>query len=366
MLRIIFSLIISILCFYYGILYRSAIIITIGYAILLLMGFCVLEVLYRRFTTKCQLEIPLTMVEQDKPIPLVCNVANRSFFSSGQLDIQIGIKSLLANKKTKQWLTIPQVGAGTNRYDFEIVVHGAGRYDIEISKVRMHATFGLFSMKKKGKGNGSVLILPQMHSIIMETTEATRNFMGDADVYDEFRPGHDAGETFEIREYREKDKLQSIHWKLSAKVNDLVVKENSLPKACAIVLLLERKNISHKQEEEYAAAYLELIASLSFGLLDRKVPHFVAWMSDETGDVRRIRVDDEESFYLFMTYYLNDNIAVSDEDLRDVYREKYKNEIYLKDICANNHLEVYQDGELLNKLDVKKIKDECETLELLL
>lgn len=366
MVRLLVSLIVSILCLYYGILYENTIIITVAFALFLLMGFSVLEVLYRRFTTKCHLDIPVTMVETNKPVPLICRVTSRSLFSAGRMDIRVGIRSSLATKSTERWLSIPQIGAGTNRYEFGIMINGAGRHEITVTKLRFHSTFGLFSMKKKSKENGMVLILPEMHSIVMEATEGTRNFLGDADVYDEFRPGHDSGETFEIREYREKDKLQSIHWKLSAKTEDLMVRENSLPKACAIVLLLDMKEIKSKTAEEYAAAFLELAASLSFGFMDRKIPHFVAWMSRQTGDIRRIRVDDEESFYLFLTHYLNDGVSQNEKDIRDEYREKYKNELYRKDFCVNNHLEIYQDGELLNKLDVKKMKDECEKLELLL
>lgn len=366
MVRMLISLIVASFCLYYGILYENTIMITLAFALLLLLGFSVLEVFYRKFTTKCHLEIPVGMVDTNKPVPLVFRISNKSLFSSGRMDIKVGIHSSLATKSTTQWLSIPQVSAGTNNYEFGVIINGAGRHEIEVTKLRFYSTFGLFSIKKKCKENGMILILPEMHSIVMETTEGTRNFLGDADVYDEFRPGHDSGETFEIREYREKDKLQSIHWKLSAKIEDLVVRENSLPKACAIVLLLDMKEMKAKNVEEYASGYLEIAASISFGLMDRKIPHFVAWMSKLTGDIRRIRVDDEESFYLFMVHYLNDGAIQNEKDIREEYREKFKNELYRKDICVNNHLEIYQDGQLLEKIDVKKIKDECEQLELLL
>ena len=114
------------------------------------------------------------------------------------------------------------------------------------------------------------------------------------------------------------------------------------------------------------SAFYEIAASLSFGLLDRRVPHFVAWMSEETGDIRRIRIDDEESFYLFLSFYLSDEMKHSDKEIREVYRERYKNELYRKDICVNTQLEIFQNGELLTKLDVENIEDECEKLELLL
>lgn len=366
MVRFLFSLLIAGGCCYYGILYENTIIITASVALLMLAVFCVLEVVYRRFTTSCQLNVPVTMVDSEKPVPLVFQVTSRSLLAAGALQIKIGVRSSLAKKSDTKWLMIPQINAGSNRYEFELQISGTGRYEIEIRNLRFQSTFGLCSMRKRVTGNASVLILPQMYSFIMEITEPVKNFMGDADVYDEFRPGYDGGETFEIREYREKDKLQSIHWKLSAKAGDIMVRANSLPKACAVVLMLEHRVLGRKDAEKYASTFLEVAASLSFGLMDKKIPHFVAWISEDTQDIRRIRVDDEESFYLFMTYYLNDHVSINNRDVRDEYREKYRNEIHLKDICINSYLEVYQDGELLHKLDVKKIKDECEKLELLL
>lgn len=366
MVRLLFGLIVAGFCLYYGILYENTVIITVAFALLLLLGFSVLEVLYRRFTTRCKLEIPISMTESGKPIPLVFKVSSKSLISAGRMDFQVGIESALGKKRSRQWISVPQVSAGTQYYEFDILLDDAGRQDIIVEKIRFQSTFGMFSMKRKCKEKGQILILPEMHSIMMEIAEGTRNFLGDADVYDEFRPGHDQGETFEIREYRPKDKLQSIHWKLSAKSEDLMVREQSLPKACPIVVLLDMHPLKQKNAFAYTKAYLEVATSLSFGLMDRKVPHFIAWMSKQTEDIRRIRVDDEESFYLFLNYYLNDGDVQKEKDLRDTYREKYKNEIYRKDICINNHLEVYRDGELIYKLNVENVKDECETMELLL
>jgi hypothetical protein len=214
--------------------------------------------------------------------------------------------------------------------------------------------------------------MPQVYATNVQISESVRNFLGDADVYDEFRPGHDSGETFEIRPYREKDKLQSIHWKLSTKMDELMVKETSLPKACAVVLMLELKprvkkteNKKTKKKESYAGAYLELAASISFSLMDQKCPHFVAWYSREKDAIRRIRVDDEESFYIFLDAYLREAYPI-EKDIREEYRNDFKSEWYLHDIVINEKLEVYRNGELLTRLDEKKIKDECEKLELLL
>ena len=63
MVRMLISLIVASFCLYYGILYENTIMITLAFALLLLLGFSVLEVFYRKFITKCHLEIPVSMVD---------------------------------------------------------------------------------------------------------------------------------------------------------------------------------------------------------------------------------------------------------------------------------------------------------------
>ena len=43
--------------------------------------------------------------------------------------------------------------------------------------------------------------------------------------YSGSRPGDDPGETFDIREYREGDSIRQIHWKLTGKMDRLIIRE---------------------------------------------------------------------------------------------------------------------------------------------
>ncbi len=300
------------------------------------------------------------MSEEGRPVHAVIKVRNKGFLPAGKIEVKVKDKNVFQKKGQTWWITIGDVPVGERKHPFEMVIEGAGCHDILATKVRIYSLFGLIYMTRKCKDFSSVLIMPKIHSTGVQITETVRNFLGDSDIYDEFRPGHDSGETFEIRAYREKDKLQSIHWKLSAKMDELMVKENSLPKACAIVLMLE-----FRPWDKATSAYLELAASISYALMDQKCPHFVAWYSAEKEGIRRIRVDDEESFYIFLDVCLREIVPV-EKDIREEYRKDYKNEWYLHDIVINEKLELYKNGELLTQLDEKKIEDECEKMELLL
>lgn len=368
MISIISVLLIVGLCFYIGILYINPVILTIGYALGILMAVSLVELVYRCFTLKCYIDVPISMTESGKPVNVVVQIHNKSIFPAGKVEVRIVNKNVFHQKGESRWITLDNVSIGKNKQMIKLVINGAGCHDITASHMRITSMFGLLSLKRRCKDFASVLIMPEIHSTGIQITEAVRNFLGDADVYDDFRPGHDSGETFEIRNYREKDKLQSIHWKLSAKMDELMVKENSMPKACAVILMIEAKPVKFKKfsrKEMDAGAYLELISSVSYSLMDQKCPHFVAWYSAQKEGVRRIRVDDEESFYLFLDAYLREMIAV-EKDIREEYRRDYKSEWYLYDIVINESLELYKNGELVTKLDEKKIKDECEKMELLL
>ena len=364
------ALLVAGVCFYIGMLYTNPTIVMLGFAVCVLFLLSIVELLLRFFTVKCHLEIPISMAEQNQPVNIWLRMENKLLLPIRRVDVQAGVRNQLGTFRKKQWISLYDCKLGNSKHNYQVVLTEAGCHEIDVAKMRIYGMFGLFYITKKCRDFASVMILPDIHSTGITISERVRNFLGDADIYDDFRPGHDPGETFEIREYREKDKLQSIHWKLSAKMDELMVKENSLPKACAIVLMLQlteekKQKFAKRRRKQNGSAYLELIASISYTLMDQKCPHFVAWYSKEKEDVRRIRVDDEESFYLFWDCFLRE-AGKTDKDIREEYRNKYKSEWYLYDLCINDQLEIWKNGEYVTKLDEKKIVNECEKLELLL
>ena len=57
--------------------------------------------------------------------------------------------------------------------------------------------------------------------------------------YSGSRPGDDPGETYDIREYRSGDSIRQIHWKLSGKLDDIMIREKSFPVDDTVLILAE-------------------------------------------------------------------------------------------------------------------------------
>lgn len=345
-----------------GIIYTNPPMVLLGYTLSALLLLSTAELVYRFFTIKCFVQIPISMAEQNVPVAVTLKLRNQGFLPIGKVAVKVRVSNSLQAGGKSQWIYLTDVRSGETSHVMKLSFQGAGCHEVEVQRIKVYGFWGIGYIKKRTKDFASVLILPEIHFAPVRISEAVRTFLGDADVYDEFRPGNDTGETFEIREYREKDKLQSIHWKLSARMDELMVKENSLPKACAIVLFLEMQD---KMKLQNVSAYLEFVASISYALMDQASPHYIVWYSKETEDIRRIRIDDEEAFYLFWDIYLRE-VTITEKTLREEYRRKYRNEWYLHDISMNEKLALYKDGEFFYQLDGAKIKDECEKLEILL
>ena len=78
--------------------------------------------------------------------------------------------------------------------------------------------------------------------VVMDETSA------DSDRFSTYKKGDDPSEIFDIREYADGDKIQRIHWKLSSKTGDLMVKEGSLPLMKEIHIFIDLCATGTKQE----------------------------------------------------------------------------------------------------------------------
>lgn len=87
-------------------------------------------------------------------------------------------------------------------------------------------------------GKEELSVLPEYYAAVVEIASQIREQLIDSEEYDEKRPGDDPSQIFQIREYREGDRMQRIHWKASARTSQLMVKDYSMPIGSGALVLL--------------------------------------------------------------------------------------------------------------------------------
>ncbi|MGN0507301.1 MAG: DUF58 domain-containing protein [Lachnospiraceae bacterium] len=347
---------------YIAILYINPVMMLLVYMEAAIFVVAAVSLLIRRFRCRVQLEVPVGIAERGRESLVKLNITNRGLFAINRMKALLVVKDSMRGKRKKYWMTLPVVPKGESEYIQMVSFFGTGNYDIILKKMRVYDISGLFHWDIRIKKQSVVQVMPELHDVPVRMTLATKNFYGEADVYDENTPGHDNSELFQVREYRAGDRLQNVHWKLTAKQDDLIVKEHSLPKACPVILFLSYQPGKRSQ----LLVFLEAVASLSFSIMDAGCPHYVVWYDGTEMDVMRVRVDDEESLFYFIGVLMKVKWIRCKEDLMQRYRDKYRQEPYVWALTLDEKLQLFKEKELLTRYSTKKLKASLGQMELLL
>lgn len=164
-----------------------------------------------------------------------------------------------------------------------------GKVDLNISRVCVLDLLGLFALpvsRKNGSpSSGSVYVLPELQTRSIQTDEAADLGL-DSATYSTEKPGGDPSEIFQLRDYREGDARNSVHWKLSSRMNRLIVREFGLPLNPSLHFLLE---LSEDASPDAAESMLGAMLAYSEYLMAREITHSVSWL-DQDGMLRTIPV----------------------------------------------------------------------------
>lgn len=328
------------LLFYCAFLYGSVPMGLIGFAVAGLWLAAALELFFACRHITAEITAPLSVADKGKKVAVSLRVSNGMPYPRMKVQYAVRIENTFLQTHHRQWVKGGPLRRGAQVLTQRTVLEEVGNVAFTLIKIRIYDVTGLFFRDKSVNSTAMVQVLPKLTGVAVRILEPVRRYYGEADTYDDFRPGPDSSQMFAVRAYQPGDRLQRVHWKLSAKTDTLFVREDSQPLACAIVLLLDYAPMAKAGAE----VFLTVAADLVYAFWDAACPHYVAWYSKSRQEVVRIRVDDEESMYLFLTAFLVDagTAAVS---LPELYDAHYRQENPLHRLLLTRELELVMDGQ---------------------
>jgi uncharacterized protein (DUF58 family) len=360
------GILVTLVTFYIAFIYASATIGLLAFSEAVLVVLAFLYLCIYREKIEVDMRVPIMVADPGGKVTMVIKTSNRGHFSCTKVRYRIRSGHAFLRKTHGNWMNGETIYPGKNTYQNVISPQIAGNYTFELVKIRLYDMTGLFFMDRKMRQSTQVQILPEIGEVRVRISERTRNFYGDADVYDDFRPGEDKSEIFDVREFREGDRIQSIHWKLSAKTDELLVRQDSHPLACPLVFLLENPQVKRTGQLKNTQYHLSVVASIVYSLMDISCPHFIAWYSDSLQDIVRARVDDEESYYIFLTEYMQDCAGKSYISPEEMYHEKYRFDHAIFTLKLDESGKLMLNGDLLTQIDRRNWKESLKGIELVL
>lgn len=304
---------------YMAIIYRSTALAMVSVFLVLFFLLSVVWQLYMWKKLQVKIRFPFLMIEKNQLSSFYLEVHNQRIFRQSRVDFLVEYRNRRGGRKRRLWVSAVEILPGKNTFRYGFWIGEGGTYSFRVKKMKIYDIFHLLYSVYSVSSEEKVLVLPEFKEIPLTLSGRVLQFYGEAEVFEQDRPGQDPSEIFDIREYQPGDKMSSIHWKTTAKMDQLMIKEHSFPKACAVLLMV---NENGKKSDRW----MEDVCSVSYTLMCHHCVHYLIWVSEGYQDIVRYRIDDEESFYEAIMVFLQDAGTREITNMVQEYQEKYRGE----------------------------------------
>lgn len=221
------------------------------------------------------------------------SIFNKCILPISKVDISIVYEDNMRNKIDKI-IRLSIDGRNKRNLRYSIKPQRCGVVKVYVNNIIVYDYFSLFSKRKNTYKEDKFIVLPNIHIFSSDILGDGSKIESDSDTYSEYEEGNDPSQVFDIREYIEGDKIQRIHWKLSTKYDELMVKEYSLPVMESTLILIELfANKSDSKYGELVDGLIEATYSISNYLISKEYPHSLAWYN-ENSSLEKVEINSKD------------------------------------------------------------------------
>lgn len=201
------------------------------------------------------------------------HVDNPSILFANNCVVFITVSNELFGEKTTHSINIPVNPFTESSTVYPVKSSHCGVITISIDSIRIYDIFNLFRFDKNLELTHEISVFPD--SGIIDDTFNMNFSEGYNDLEESTIKGNDTSEVSEIREYIPGDKLQNIHWKLSAKKDILMVKDRVSLTSTQLLLYIELADLKNDTLD----TILDYAYGIGMYLCSENIPFTFLWYS---------------------------------------------------------------------------------------
>ena len=215
-----------------------------GALVLPMLSFVFAVISNRRISISEKLNVDFISKEQVACYKIF--IENRSFLPCNSLHIKFSGDDI-ALKVEPQEVYFSIAAFAKRGFDFQIKGIYRGVYEIGGEEIVLYDILGLFRFKRKYEKKLMLTVTPRIFSI--------STFEGDLLSREEtisrnYFQGEDYSAISELRKYQPTDGYKKVHWKASAKRNELISKEFQEAEKCTTVFCIDNTYRGESREED--------------------------------------------------------------------------------------------------------------------
>lgn len=282
------------------------------------------------------------------PIPLFS--VSMEFFNSIIPDYEI---------ETRKGVRGYAPGKGNVFLDFQVISQYCGVFSLRVKELKVYDYLMLFSEKKKVDILCETVVLPMGGKANIGNQKNQYEQLFEEETQDAIVPINQPPEMDQIRKYQQGDSMKDIHWKLSARNEDVLSKIYQEDRSRQLSFFLDLRT-TEPMSMERMDAFFELVHAISVGLLKEGISQRIWWYDFTEKCVVILQVQEMDDL-VFVMEELIKNIHFYQTGTGDEAVEAYRSQTSKQqEICLDAKLRLFQQSEFLTKFTEKQYQKELE------
>ena len=263
-------------------------------------------------------------------LELQVRLAHRARYFALNCMLAMEAENVFRESQSLWEISMPVQPGGVSKAVLPLKAEYLGKYHIRCKEGKLRDLLGIVEAVIPAESYCEITVLPDISG---ENGVDTSGFLSGMSESEESREkGHDFSEVYDIREYIPGDKLRDIHWKISAKQGELMVKERISVSGSQMVL-----RIALSQEKDISERLLQSAGNVAASFAGQNLPvclliwnghryAFDAFQCSDIEELRRalalilamplsVRLNDQQTVYLKNSYpFLRTYLSIENED----------------------------------------------------
>lgn len=257
-------------------------------------------------------------IEKPARATMALSVENRGWLPIGKGIVWVRYENQFSGEKGKLKIRFSVDAGKTRGRRIPVVIRHCGNVTIQVEKVKIYDYLNIFAFRiRKNFEAQDILVLPPTKDIYLGKDRWYNQTNEDSDRYSLYKKGDDPSEIFDIREFKDGDRYQQIHWKLSSKTGQLMVKEGSLPLSRAVHVFIDLS----AQTPEDLDLLVQGLYSVAMEFIMQGVPQYYIWYDVENDLIQEQYVEQEEELFWMLEDFFKCKATKEEGQLIHAYME---------------------------------------------